>query len=205
MSKIKMHSNSAERLPDSGRRGFLSWLGGVTALGLGGGLVSMPAVAAAGTALGARPELAATAAGTAAAKLVTTAAVPAMPFIKGGRSLLDTLNLDSFTPHLNSRFVFRPISLDEAPAEAAPEATAASPQPVTLELVEAKEPKSRQEVKVTESFMLVFRGPANEPLAQETYEVRHAGVGTFPLFIVPIGQDDAGLYYQAIFNRLIQA
>ncbi|MDQ1816884.1 hypothetical protein RBA41_26625 [Massilia sp. CCM 9210] len=49
-------------------------------------------------------------------------------------------------------------------------------------------------------FSLMFRGPLQPQLEQMTYLLGTADAGTFPLFIVPVGRDQAGMQYQAIFN-----
>lgn len=52
------------------------------------------------------------------------------------------------------------------------------------------------------SFSLLFRGPADRMLAQATYRLVHPVLGDLDIFLVPIRQDAAGIYYQAIFNRM---
>ncbi len=69
-----------------------------------------------------------------------------------------------------------------------------------LELVELTEGQSPPEY---ESFALLFRGAARDPLGQGMYRVEHDGLGTFDLFIVPVAQDQMGRYYEAVFNRLV--
>jgi hypothetical protein len=51
------------------------------------------------------------------------------------------------------------------------------------------------------SFSVLFRGPADRPLGQGTYQLSHGRIGSFPLFIVPMGPADGDRYYEAIFNR----
>jgi hypothetical protein len=51
------------------------------------------------------------------------------------------------------------------------------------------------------SFSLVFGGPTNVPIDQNTYTLQHDGLGEFPLFIVPIQPDDEARYYEAIVNH----
>src|SRR5215510_489691 len=58
-------------------------------------------------------------------------------------------------------------------------------------------PDTRQE-----RFSLVFLGPPERLLQQGLYQLRHAQLGAFGLFLVPIGQDQSGIYYEAVFNRL---
>jgi hypothetical protein len=48
-------------------------------------------------------------------------------------------------------------------------------------------------------FSIVFRGPSQPVLAQMTYRIEHAVLGSFDLFIVPIGPDEAGMRYEAVF------
>jgi hypothetical protein len=47
---------------------------------------------------------------------------------------------------------------------------------------------------------LLFRGPAQSPLPQGTHGVRHAELGDFALFIVPVGMDADGYTYEAVFG-----
>jgi hypothetical protein len=55
---------------------------------------------------------------------------------------------------------------------------------------------------VGESFSLVFRGHANAKLGQDTYTLEHPSLGTFPLFVVPIGRATKGQDFQVIVNRI---
>jgi hypothetical protein len=48
-------------------------------------------------------------------------------------------------------------------------------------------------------FSLLFRGPRTGVLPQRTYRIAHAALGEFPLFLVPIGPDGAGMRYEAAF------
>ncbi len=55
---------------------------------------------------------------------------------------------------------------------------------------------------VDECFRLAFTAPRGTNLAQKTYGVEHAALGTFALFIVPIGiQYGNEEHYEAVFNR----
>ena len=55
-----------------------------------------------------------------------------------------------------------------------------------------------------ETFSLLFNGPASPILSQRTYCFEHDEIGRFDLFIVPVGENQTGVQYQAIFNRLIK-
>jgi hypothetical protein len=89
-------------------------------------------------------------------------------------------------PHCHSKFQVR---------EGVPEA-------IELELIEVSPLKTsrRQEV-----FSLQFRGPPTIVLNQQIHRLEHAALGLLDIFLVPIGQDAQGVYYEAVFNRLIPA
>ena len=76
--------------------------------------------------------------------------------------------------------------------------------PLDMELIEVtglrrrgwpKDPSSGRE-----PFSLLFRGPRKPILPQAIYRMEQAGMGALDLFIVPIGLDDEGLLYEAVFN-----
>ena len=70
---------------------------------------------------------------------------------------------------------------------------------VEVELIEVKALKDRPKL---DAFSLIFKGPADLSLAQNTYRVKHKYLKSFKLLIVPVKQDGSGVYYEAIFNRL---
>jgi hypothetical protein len=49
-------------------------------------------------------------------------------------------------------------------------------------------------------FTVVFRGPAEPLLPQRIYRLEHASIGTLEIFIVPVGRDESGATYEAIFG-----
>jgi len=55
-----------------------------------------------------------------------------------------------------------------------------------------------------ERFAIVFRTANNIVLEQGQRLFEHDQMGEFILFLVPIGRDDEGTYYEACFNRLIK-
>jgi uncharacterized protein DUF6916 len=56
-----------------------------------------------------------------------------------------------------------------------------------------------------ESFALLFRGGSHQ-LRQKTYTLRHPSLGTFQIFLVPVGADQNGAQgYLATINRLSYA
>lgn len=76
---------------------------------------------------------------------------------------------------------------------------------MTLEGVEdlTPAPFNTQKPRTKECFSLSFQGPRSLQLRQDTYEVSHAKLGTFRLFIVPGKSTTApSPLYEAIINRL---
>ena len=64
----------------------------------------------------------------------------------------------------------------------------------------AKEPANAKR----ERFSLIFKGPKNTPLRQDTYTIKHHNLGTLLIFLVPMGNDKngTGIRYEAIVSRL---
>ena len=95
------------------------------------------------------------------------------------------LTEEEFSKHVNTKFRAR---LDA-------ETT------VDLELVEVKgysgHPGDQQGM---ERFSIFFTGPAKPFLSQNTYPFEHDGMGTFPLFLVPLKPDGESPRYEAVFN-----
>ena len=63
-----------------------------------------------------------------------------------------------------------------------------------LEEVAAPEPIRRV------PFSLIFTGPLQPTLQQNTYDVEHPDLGIFPLFLVPIGPAADLMRYEAVFG-----
>src|SRR5262245_31408240 len=96
--------------------------------------------------------------------------------------MLDLPTRDRFAPLLNSQF-----QLEHSNGS------------IDIELIEVSELRVSRS---NESFSLVFRGPGNILIPQAMYRFNHAALGVVDLFIVPIGRDEHGLYYEALFNQL---
>jgi hypothetical protein len=52
-----------------------------------------------------------------------------------------------------------------------------------------------------QAFSLTFAGPAGVPLASGIHTLRHREVGTFSLFLSPVGSLRGGRRYEAIIDR----
>ena len=99
---------------------------------------------------------------------------------------LETLTVEAFQPRVGERFRIRPspdtdipAELIEAPPLGAAGAAGTSPGRVP--------------------FSLSFRAPRTPVLPQRIYEVAHDELGSYEIFLVPIGPDDGGMVYEAIF------
>lgn len=71
---------------------------------------------------------------------------------------------------------------------------------VGLNIVEVS--KARGENRPDNAFSVVFRGPPEPLLGQGTYVLGSKVTGPLPLFLVPIGETEDGLEYEAVFTRL---
>ena len=62
---------------------------------------------------------------------------------------------------------------------------------------------SKQTAAGKEGFSLLFRGPQEATLKQDTYLIEHEQLGMFSLLVVPIGtKDRRAPHYEAVINRL---
>jgi hypothetical protein len=74
-------------------------------------------------------------------------------------------------------------------------------QVIELELIDAREgPKS----EVQESFSVVFRAPRDAPQVPGLYSFEHEKMQPMQLGLSPFKMDQDGLYYEAIFSRLLK-
>ena len=71
-----------------------------------------------------------------------------------------------------------------------------------LDLVEVRNGQAPPRYEV---FSVIFRGEADRIHPQRTYTVEHEAMGSFDLFLVPVGRDPHGVLYEAVFNRAIDA
>jgi hypothetical protein len=102
-----------------------------------------------------------------------------------GFPVLTDLTLATFEPRLGESFR---IALDEG-------------QGVDVELVEAVASAgggARGE-GLREPFSIVFRGPYEPVLPQRIYRIEHDELGALEIFLVPIGPDESGMRYEAVF------
>jgi hypothetical protein len=50
-----------------------------------------------------------------------------------------------------------------------------------------------------EAYSLLFRGPHHELPQQGLMTLKHQAIGTVEVFMVPVGADEQGMCYEAVF------
>lgn len=94
-------------------------------------------------------------------------------------------NREDFAAELNTNF----------------EAEADAEKVFVITLIEVKNIISN---KIQECFSLLFCATASEaPLFQQSFRLRHARLGEMELFLVPVKKNETGLFYEAVFNKLL--
>ena len=75
---------------------------------------------------------------------------------------------------------------------------------VKITLVDVANFASRKQAAAgKEGFSLLFRGPKETTLKQDTYVIEHEQLGMFSFLVVPVGtKDTRGPHYEAVINRL---
>ena len=94
-----------------------------------------------------------------------------------------TLDYDTFAKELNTKFQIQ-INPD---------------QTLEAELIDISEHLIS---KLQDRFAIVFRTSNDIFLGPGMRDFHHDRIGAFTLFISPIGQDEQGTSYEAVFNRL---
>ena len=95
---------------------------------------------------------------------------------------LDAATAATFEPLRGS--VFR-ISAGEGPA-------------FDVELISVAEAEHRGRSRP--QFSLIFRGGPDPPAPQRIYRLDHDDLGALELFLVPLGPDEVGQRYEAVFT-----
>ncbi|HTO91281.1 MAG TPA: hypothetical protein VMJ70_09135 [Candidatus Sulfotelmatobacter sp.] len=128
------------------------------------------------------PVLAATA--TAAPSAIVKAAVPQASEVAARR-----LTRATFERHRNEGFVVHFEAL----------------RPTELKLHAVRDlPGSANRASLDREgqFSVLFHGPRQPAFDQGTFRVDHPAIGTFDLFLVPVGESGDTRHYEAVFNRL---
>ena len=76
-----------------------------------------------------------------------------------------------------------------------------SPHPIDVKLIAVTPRKSGpSEQAGMERFSVVFAGPNDVFLPQNTYRLTHPEMGEFEVFLVAIKQEAEGFRYEAVYN-----
>lgn len=98
-----------------------------------------------------------------------------------------------FSKHLNTTFT---IAAD----------TNAGPKTIDLTLIAVTpRPSQPHEHAGMERFSVVFTGPPDLFLPQQTYRITHPDMGEFEVFLVAIAREQDGFRYEAVYNYFIPA
>ena len=103
--------------------------------------------------------------------------------------MLETFTIATFTAHLGATFC---IHLESGTTLAA--------ELIEVTPLSARSPQGTEIQRPRTPFSLVFRSPAHPRLVQSIYQMAHPAIGTFEIFLVPIGMDAQGLRCEAIFT-----
>jgi hypothetical protein len=102
--------------------------------------------------------------------------------------MLETFTQTTFAAHLGTHFH---LTLTDGPG-------------LSLELLDVTpwQPQTGDTVQAPRRapFSVLFRGPMTPILPQRIYTLEHLHLGTFELFLVPIGPDQSGMRYEAVFG-----
>jgi len=98
--------------------------------------------------------------------------------------MLESLDMTSFSGRVGE--LFR-IAIDDATT-------------LTTRLIEVTPAGTAERGPRRTPFSLVFRSPPGAPLPQRIYRLHHDELGALDLFLVPIGPDDNGMLYEAVFS-----
>ncbi|HRX01612.1 MAG: hypothetical protein KDI07_11640 [Anaerolineae bacterium] len=98
---------------------------------------------------------------------------------------LDQLEMADFAGHLNESFA---VQLTDGDAYA-------------LELIEVSELSRPPDQPGRQPFALIFRNARTDAyLAQATHLLTHEDLGSLSLFLVPLGPQQDGMHYEALFT-----
>ena len=69
-----------------------------------------------------------------------------------------------------------------------------------LELIRVDRLSGAQTTTAREAFSAIFQSRSDVLLEQRIYNLNNAGMGDMQIFLVPIGQDENGVRYEAVFS-----
>jgi hypothetical protein len=95
--------------------------------------------------------------------------------------MLESFTIDTFSPLVGSTFIMHTDATNV----------------LELELIQAEAAARAQNGR---PFSLVFRAPRAPVAMQRIYPLDHETLGSIELFLVPIGPDEHGMRYEAVFT-----
>jgi uncharacterized protein DUF6916 len=99
--------------------------------------------------------------------------------------MLESLTVDSFTPHVGTSFW----------------AMFPNGAKVELRLLRAAKVMESEAARLARHpFSLFFLGPKSHLLPQHTYTVAHDSFDAMEIFLVPVGEEQGGYLYEAVFT-----
>lgn len=98
--------------------------------------------------------------------------------------MLESFTLETFAPHKGQAFYIR---LDDG-------------QALQTRLEEVQGSTERTARIARPPFSLVFHGPLTPVLPQRIYTVENEALGSFAIFLVPLGPERGAMRYQAVFS-----
>lgn len=103
--------------------------------------------------------------------------------------MLDRLTVASFAPTLGDTYI---LVDDDAGLRLDLELIEAATHPADAPPTDAAGRRT--------PFSLLFRGPREPVLAQRIQRLEHDALGPLEIFLVPVGRDDTGTRYEAVFS-----
>lgn len=98
--------------------------------------------------------------------------------------MLDKLTHEDFNPRIGETFT----------------ATAEDGRRLTLTLQRVDTLPRSEDDKGREPFSLEFTESSSAHVPQQTVEMQHEEMGSYPLFVVPLGPSEDGMRYEAVFT-----
>lgn len=99
--------------------------------------------------------------------------------------MLDKLTIDSFRPYIDTSFWVMPNPQNK----------------VEIRLIAAANVMESEAARLNRiPFSLHFFGPKSFLLEQKTYRLEHDTLEPMELFLVPIGEENGGYLYEAVFT-----
>lgn len=95
--------------------------------------------------------------------------------------MLDKLRCEDFEVHLNAPFEMR-----------------TGDRTTAVELIEVT--RLPQHASTRQPFSLLFRGGGTTVWPQGIYHLSRAGLDELDIFLVPVGKDESGVRYEAVFS-----